>query len=72
MVGLRLGFEQVHFAMSHDWIFDVLADLRSYAERNGLPRLAEKADELLDVARDEIGGLAGQDEGGTPSSGRMN
>lgn len=57
--------------MSHEWIFDVLADLRSYAERNGLPRLAEKTDELLDVARDEIG-KAGRDDDGSPTSGRMN
>ena len=56
--------------MSHEWIFDVLADLRSYAEKNGLSRLAERTDELLAVARAEISGRATQEED-TPS-GRMN
>lgn len=40
--------------MRHDWVFDVLADLRSYAQRNGLPRLAEQAELTLRTARDEI------------------
>ncbi len=56
--------------MSHEWIFDVLADLRAYAEKNGLHGLAEKTDELLAVARDEISGRPRTDED-TPS-GRMN
>lgn len=51
--------------MGHDWIFDVLADLRSYAEANGLTALAEKAAETLQVARAEIDapvfGETGQD-----------
>ena len=56
--------------MSHEWIFDVFADLRAYAEQNGLARIAEKTDELLCIARDEIAGdLA--DDGNAPS-GRMN
>lgn len=40
--------------MRHDWIFDVLRDLRAYAQTNGLPGLALKADEALRVARDEL------------------
>ena len=40
--------------MRHDWIFDVLSDLRSYAQANGLPALASKAEETLLVARAEI------------------
>ncbi len=40
--------------MGHDWIFDVLKDLKSYAEANGLPALAAKADEALIIARAEI------------------
>ncbi len=40
--------------MGHDWIFDVLKDLRSYAEANGLPGLAAKAEEALSIARAEI------------------
>ena len=57
--------------MGHDWIFDVLADLRAYAEQNGLPKIAAKTEELLCIARDEIGGdLA--DDGGDIPTGRMN
>lgn len=40
--------------MPHDWIFDVLADLKVYAERNGLSDTAAKAAEALMVARAEI------------------
>jgi len=40
--------------MRHDWVFDVLSDLLSYATQNGLPRLASKVSETIDVARDEI------------------
>lgn len=46
--------------MRHDWIFDVLKDLVSYAERNGLPQLARKAEEALRTAAEEI---AAQDDG---------
>jgi len=52
--------------MSHDWIFDVLKDLVSYAERNGLPQLARKAEEALQTAAEEIGAQEdddGSDEG---------
>lgn len=44
--------------MRHDWIFDVLKDLRAYAEANGLPDLAAKAGECLDVAEAEIAAQA--------------
>lgn len=40
--------------MGYDWIFDVLEDLKSFAEANGLPALAAKADEALLVATQEI------------------
>lgn len=40
--------------MRHDWIFDVLRDLRAYALTNGLPGLAVQAEEALRVARVEI------------------
>jgi len=40
--------------MRHDWIFDVLSDLRAYAVANGMMALAAKADEALAVARDEV------------------
>jgi hypothetical protein len=52
--GLRIG------NMHHDWIFDVLKDLRSYALQNGLPATAAQADEALRVARAELeSGLSG-------------
>lgn len=64
--------------MRHDWIFDVLRDLRAYAQTNGLPALAHKADEALRVARAEIAAgpladpLSEGGEGGdeTPVQGR--
>ncbi len=40
--------------MRHDWIFDVLTDLRTYAEKNGLPAIAQQAEIALDVARKEL------------------
>jgi hypothetical protein len=56
--------------MRHDWIFDVLRDLRSYAEKNGLPALALKADEAMRVARAEVAACATPEptaEGGADS-----
>ena len=41
--------------MRHDWIFDVLADLRAYAEENDLPALAEQVKTALLVAELEVG-----------------
>lgn len=41
--------------MRHDWVFDVLSDLLTYATQNGLPRLAAKVSETIDEARREIG-----------------
>lgn len=40
--------------MGHEWILDVLADLRAYATQNGLPTLAAKTDETLRTARAEL------------------
>ena len=44
--------------MRHDWIFDVLRDLRAYAQTNGLPALALKADEAMRVARADVAATA--------------
>lgn len=44
--------------MGHDWVYDVLADLKSYARANGLPELAAMADETLKVAMAEIASQA--------------
>jgi hypothetical protein len=40
--------------MRHDWIFDVLTDLRSYADKNGLSNISKETQRLLDVARTEL------------------
>ncbi len=40
--------------MRHDWIFDVLLDLRTYALAHGMATLAQKAEEALLAARDEV------------------
>ncbi len=40
--------------MRHEWIFDVLSDLRIYAQRNGLEDICRQTDRLIDVARQEL------------------
>ncbi|MEY4984215.1 MAG: hypothetical protein RIR62_2481 [Pseudomonadota bacterium] len=40
--------------MRHDWILDVLADLRGYAERNALPATARAAADALALVRAEL------------------
>lgn len=40
--------------MRHDWIFDVLIDLRIYAQENGLEKICHQTDQLIDVARQEL------------------
>lgn len=40
--------------MGHDWVFEVLRDIADYADRNGMPRLARKAEETLALAREEV------------------
>jgi hypothetical protein len=40
--------------MRHEWIFDVLKDLRNYAEKNGLSAIAAEAERALAVARKEL------------------
>lgn len=48
--------------MRHDWIFNVLRDLKTYAQANGLPALAQKADEALAIAKVEVDGtVSGMD-----------
>ena len=48
--------------MRHDWIFNVLRDLRSYAEKNDLPAIAVAAEQALDVAHAEIAALSADGE----------
>lgn len=56
--------------MSHEWIFEVLRDLKAYALANGLPALAAKAEEALRTAEAEIGGLSRGNGNGGAASGR--
>ena len=62
--------------MRHDWIFDVLTDLRLYAQKNNLPETAEGAEVLLQLVRAEVaarsdddGGEGATGPGGTPKRG---
>ena len=62
--------------MRHDWIIEVLTDLRAYAQKNDLPRIAEGVEALLDVAATEVATGDTEDEGddsagrgGTPPRG---
>lgn len=43
--------------MGNDWIIDVLADLRAFAQKNDLPLLAVQLDETSLVAQAEIAQL---------------
>jgi predicted transcriptional regulator len=40
--------------MAHEWIFEVLQDMRNYSQKNGLPALMEQLDLALRVAKTEI------------------
>lgn len=46
--------------MAHDWILDVLADLRAYANKNGLSALADELDDATLVAATEIASAEGK------------
>ena len=46
--------------MAHDWILDVLADLKAYAKNNGLPALADELDEATLIAATEIASAEGK------------
>jgi hypothetical protein len=55
--------------MHHEWVFDVLQDMLSYATLNGLPRLAERVAEAMEVAREEIAALGGPEGSSDDPSG---
>lgn len=40
--------------MQNEWILDVLADLKSFAQKNGLPILAEHLDDTRYLALSEL------------------
>ncbi|MEO0680178.1 MAG: hypothetical protein AAF192_07165 [Pseudomonadota bacterium] len=52
--------------MTHDWMIDVLADLRQYAVRHYYMDLAEQIDDAIVVAAVELrsGAEGGEIEGG--------
>lgn len=50
--------------MRHDWILSVLSDLRTYANANDLPVLADQVTALLHVAEQEIGAGSGPTSSG--------
>lgn len=50
--------------MQYTWILDVLTDLRTFAQANGLPALAEQLDDTSLVAATEIAQSIGQAPGG--------
>jgi hypothetical protein len=57
-------------ALRHDWIFDVLTDLRLYAQKNGLPDTAEGAEALLRLVRAEMAARSAEDDGGNDVAGQ--
>ncbi len=44
--------------MSQEWIIDVLVDLRKFAGKNDLGRLAEQLDDTIHIAAAEISDIA--------------
>ncbi|WP_371037379.1 MULTISPECIES: hypothetical protein [unclassified Rhodosalinus] len=46
--------------MKHDWILDVLADLKNFSRANGLPALAERLDDTRLLAMAEIASQSGR------------
>lgn len=40
--------------MSQDWMIDVLQDLRKFAQKNKLKKLAEQLDDTIHIAVEEI------------------
>ena len=65
--------------MQQKWIIDVLTDLRTFAEANGLPLLAEQLDDARMIASAELStlgegvprGRGAQDNIAQPDSGAV-
>ena len=45
--------------MTNEWVIDVISDLRSFAEQNGLPRLAAQLQETALLAALEVSSRPG-------------
>lgn len=54
--------------MGQKWIIDVIADLRIFADQNGLPHLAAQLDVTSKIAQSEIASMLE----GAPSAANMN
>ncbi len=55
--------------MPHEWILEVLADLRDYARANGLPFLADDVQRTLLAAQAELARVAaGEKPEGAPAT----
>ncbi len=52
--------------MSNEWIIEVLRDLRSFSQQNGLDSLAADLDRTLVTARSEIARDGGAERGAAP------
>ncbi|HHC30157.1 MAG TPA: hypothetical protein ENK80_06325 [Rhodobacterales bacterium] len=50
--------------MARDWIIDVLADLKSYADTNGMPATAASLEETILVAVAEAASQQARDQSG--------
>ncbi|MCV2870129.1 hypothetical protein OEW28_15980 [Defluviimonas sp. WL0002] len=58
--------------MQYEWILDVLSDLKSFAQGNGLPALAEQLGDTAIVAAGEISRLSEDWIGGqAPDAGKV-
>ncbi len=55
--------------MRHEWIIDVLTDLRGYARANALEALAEQLSDAQAVAEIELASAAGERGVGTSGQG---
>ena len=51
--------------MGHDWLFEVLMDMKTYAVRHGFDELAAKLDETEQVARREVDNSDGSTSSGS-------
>jgi hypothetical protein len=52
--------------MGHDWLFEVLADMKAYAERHGMSALAAKIAETEEVARADVAASDREPDGSVP------
>ena len=49
--------------MANDWMLDVLADLKSFAESNGLAVTERHLDQVINTVADELASMQGMAQG---------